>query len=160
MGLINYIVGDQFRNEKAGRVIVFPGDRRGRGYLVKSEAEESRIRAFLKMFYFAHLSILMLGNFLAMGCSTVLNHELGIRALHFYKAMGIALGIYCIIVGLPYWLLWRSYKKEFPVFTSGLDEVVISGISPGQKNRIYVGAGVIVLAILMGVALFMLVRAK
>jgi len=160
MGLINYIVGDQFRNEKAGRVIVFPGDRRGRGYLVRSEAEESRIRAFLKMFYFAHLSILMLGNFLAMGCSTVLNHELGIRALHFYKAMGIALGIYCIIVGLPYWLLWRSYKKEFPVFTSGLDEVVISGISPGQKNRIYVGAGVIVLAILMGVALFMLVRAK
>ena len=160
MGLINYIVGDQFRNEKAGRVIVFPGDRRGRGYLVRSEAEESRIRAFLKMFYFAHLSILMLGNFLAMGCSTVLNHELGIRALHFYKAMGIALGIYCIIVGLPYWLLWRSYKKEFPVFTSGLDEVVISGISPGQKNRIYVGAGVIALAILMGVALFMLVRAK
>jgi hypothetical protein len=160
MGLINYIVGSQFRNEKAGRVIVFPGDRRGRGYLVKSEAEEAKIRAFLKMFYFAHLSILMLGNFLAMEGSTVLNHELGIRALHLYKAMCIALGIYCVIVGLPYWLLWRSYKKEFPIFTSGLDEVVISGYSPGQKNRIYVGAGVAALAILLGVGVFLLVRAR
>src|ERR1700730_14154365 len=160
MGLINYIVGNQFRNEKAGRVIVFPGDRRGRGYLVKSEAEESRIRAFLKMFYFAHLSILMLGNFLAMEWSTGLNHELGIRTLHFYKAMGIALGIYCIVVGVPYLLLWKSYKKAFPNFTSGLDEVVISRNRPGQKTRIYIGAGVAFLAILMGIALFMLVRAK
>ena len=160
MGLINYIVGNQFRNEKAGRVIVFPGDRRGRGYLVKSEAEESKIRAFLKMFYFAHLSILMLGNFLAMEWSTGLNHELGIRTLHFYKAMGIAVGIYCIVVGVPYLLLWRSYKKEFPVFTSGLDEVVIWGNSPGQKTLIYIGAGVAALAILLGVGVFLLVRAR
>jgi len=160
MGFINYIVGNQFRNEKAGRVIVVPGDRRGRGYLVKSEAEESRIRAFLKMFYFAHLSILMLGNFLAMEWSTGLNHELGIRALHFYKAMGIAVGIYCIVVGVPYLLLWRSYKKAFVSFTSGQDEVMVSGKSPGQQTRIYVAAGVAAFAILLAVGVFLLVRAK
>jgi len=160
MGFINYIVGNQFRNEKAGRVIVFPGDRRGRGYLVKSEAEESRIRAFLKMFYFAHLSILMLGNFLAMEWSTGLNHELGIRTLHFYKAMGIAMGIYCIVVGVPYLLLWRSYKKAFPSFTVAQDEVVVSGNAPGQKTLIYIRAGVAALAILLAVGVFLLVRAR
>jgi len=46
MGLINYLVGAQFRDEKAGRVIVFPGDRRGRGYVVKSEADESKSDPF------------------------------------------------------------------------------------------------------------------
>ncbi len=160
MGLINYLVGAQFRDEKAGRVIVFPGDRAGRGYVVKSEAEESRIRAFLKMFYFAHLSILMLGNFLAMEWSTGLNHELGRPALHFYRAMGIAAVIYFLVTGLPYWLLWRAYKKAFVSFTSAQDEVLVSGKAPGQQKLIRIAVAVGALAILLAVAGFVLVRAK
>ena len=160
MGLINYLVGAQFRDEKAGRVIVFPGDRRGRGYVVKSEADESKIRSFLKMFYFAHLSILMLGNFLAMEWSTGLNHELGRPALHFYRAMGIAVGIYCIVVGVPYLLLWKSYKKAFVSFSSAQDEVVVSGKAPGQQTPIVIGAAVIALAVLLAAAVFLLTRAK
>ena len=160
MGLINYLVGAQFRDENAGRVIVFPGDRAGRGYVVKSEAEESRIRAFLKMFYFAHLSILMLGNFLAMEWSTGLNHELGRPAAHFYRAMGIGVGIYFVVVGVPYLLLWRSYKKAFVSFTAAQDEVLVSGKSPGQQTQIYVGAGVAAFALLLAIGVFLLVRAK
>jgi hypothetical protein len=160
MGLINYLVGAQFRDENAGRVIVFPGDRRGRGYVVRSEAEESRIQSFLKMFYFAHLSILMLGNFLAMEWSTSLNHELGRPAAHFLRAMSIAVGIYCIVVGVPYWLLWRSYKKAFVSFASAQDEILVSGNAPGQQTRIFIAAAVIALAALIAVALFVLVRPK
>jgi hypothetical protein len=160
MGLVNYLVGAQFRDEKASRVIVFPGDRPGRGYIVKSEVDESRIRSFLKMFYFAHLSILMLGNFLAMEWSTGLNHELGRPALHFYRAMGIAVGIYCIVVGVPYWLLWRSYKKAFVGFTSAQDEILVSGKPPGQQTRIFIAAAVIAMAALLAAALFVLTRAK
>jgi hypothetical protein len=160
MGLVNYLVGAQFRDEKAGRVIVFPGDRRGRGYVVRSESEESRIRSFLKMFYFAHLSILMLGNFLVIEWSTGLNHELGRPAEHFLRAMGIAVGIYCIVVGVPYWLLWRSYKKAFVSFTSAQDEVSVSGKSPGQKTQIYFAAGVAAFAFLLAIGVFLLVRAK
>jgi len=160
MGLIGFMVSANFRDEKAGRVIVFPGDRRGRGYVVKSEAEESRIRSFLKMFYFAHLSILMLGNFLAMEWSTGLNHELGRPAAHFYRAMGIGVGIYFVVVGVPYLLLWRSYKKAFVSFTAAQDEVLVSGKSPGQKTQIYVGAGVGAFAILLAIGVFLLVRAK
>jgi len=160
MGFTDYLVGAQFRDEKAGRVVVFPGDRRGRGYVVKSEAEESRIRAFLKMFYFAHLSILMLGNFLAMDWSTGLNHEFGRPALHLYRAIGAGVGIYCIVVGVPYLLLWKSYKKAFVSFTSAQDEVLVSGKSPGQQTQIYIGAGVAAFAILLAIGVFLLVRAK
>src|SRR4029077_5428472 len=129
-------------------------------YVVKSEADESKIRSFLKMFYFAHLSILMLGNFLAMEWSTGLNHELGRPALHLYRAMGIAVGIYCIVVGVPYLLLWKSYKKAFVSFSSAQDEEVVSGRSPGQQTPIVIGAAVIALAVLLAAAVFLLTRAK
>ena len=54
MALLDSIVSANFRSENTGRVVVFPGDRRHRGYLVKSPAEELKIRSFLKMFYGAH----------------------------------------------------------------------------------------------------------
>jgi hypothetical protein len=160
VGLIDFMVGANFRDDKAGRVVVFPGDRPGRGYVVKSEAEESRIRAFMKMFYFAHLSILMLGNFLAIEWSTGLNHELSRPAAHIYRAMGIAALIYFVVMGIPYWLLWRTYKKAFVSFTSVQDELMVSGKSPGQQTRIYVAAGVAAFAILLAVGVFLLVRTK
>src|SRR6202045_4255504 len=74
MGLVDSIVGKGFRDEKAGRVVVFAGDRRNRGYVVKSAAEELKIRSFLKMFYFAHLSILLLGGLLANAWSIFFVH--------------------------------------------------------------------------------------
>jgi hypothetical protein len=49
MGLLDSIVGQCFRDEKAGRVVVFTGDRRNRGYLVKSTDQELKIKAFLKV---------------------------------------------------------------------------------------------------------------
>src|SRR5437879_244140 len=58
MTLVDSLVDACFRNEKAGRVVIFPGDRRNRGYVVKSEADEQKIRSFLKMFFCAHLDSL------------------------------------------------------------------------------------------------------
>jgi hypothetical protein len=48
MGFLDSVVGQYFRDEKAGRVVAFPVDRRIRGYVVRSESEELKIRAFLK----------------------------------------------------------------------------------------------------------------
>jgi hypothetical protein len=52
MALLDFIVDANFRSEAVGRVVVFPGDRRHRGYVVKSQAEELKIRSFLRMFYY------------------------------------------------------------------------------------------------------------
>jgi hypothetical protein len=54
-----------------------PGDRRKRGYLVTSDADELKIRSFLQMFFSAQLSILVLGYFLASEWSREIYHALG-----------------------------------------------------------------------------------
>jgi hypothetical protein len=160
MGLLDSIVGKSFRDEQTGRVVVFTGDRRHRGYVVKSESDELKIRSFLKMFYFAHFSILLLGMMLANAWSTFFAnlHEFGSPAAHILRTSGIYLGIYSVVVGLPYFLLWRSYKKALSGFVSVQDEVLVSGKSPARQPWIAL-AGLTVL-LLAGLMLFYLVRAK
>lgn len=162
MGFLDSIVGRSFRDEKAGRVVVFSGDRRGRGYLVKSEAEELKIRSFLKMFLFAHLSILLLGMLVANAWSTfVINlQEFGRPAEHLLRSEGISLGIYAVVVLLPYFLLWRSYKKALPSFVSVQDEVVVSGRNRARQPWTVAALIAFGALLLLGVILVLLVRAK
>ncbi len=148
MALLDSIVGASFRDEKAGRVVVFTGDRRTRGYLVRSESEELRIRSFLKMFYSAHFSILFFGYFLASEWSRDIYRALGKPEAHFFRAICISLGVYSLVVGVPYFLVWRSYKKAFVSFASPQYEVLISGRRAGrQRILILVAAGLIVLGL-------------
>ena len=119
MGLMDSIVSKAFRNEPAGRVVVFSGDRQG--YMVRSEADELKIKSFLKMFYFAHFYLLILGMMLANAWSMFfINLEgMGRPAHHMLRSQAIAFGVYCLVVGLPYLLLWRSFKKAKLSFVSG-----------------------------------------
>lgn len=162
MGVLDAFISGAFRDEPAGRVVVFSGDRRNRGYVVRSEAEELKIKSFLKMFYFAHFCILVLGMMLANACSTFVIHleEMGRPVEHMVRNMGIEVGAYCLVVGLPYVLLWRSYKKALPSFVSLQDEVVVSGQSKRQQQwkLILLISGLALL--MMAVGLVLLVRAK
>jgi hypothetical protein len=156
MGLLDLLIRPCFRDEKVGRVVTFPGDRRNRGYVVRSEAEELKIRAFLKMFFCAHASILLLGGLLASGWSTDLRHVLNRQSTHVFRTEGIFLGIYLLVVGVPYFLVWRSYKKAFVSFISPQDEVLVSGKRPRQQQ--VVGMIVFAIAILLGVILLILTK--
>jgi hypothetical protein len=160
MALLDSIVGKSFRDEKAGRVVVFTGDRRNRGYVVKSESEELKIRSFLKMFYFAHFSILLLGMLVANAWSTFIIHihAFGRPDAHVLRTVGIFLTIYTLLVGVPYFLLWRSYKKARLNFVSAQDEVLVSGMS-AERHAWIVLAGLTALA-LATLAFFYLLRTK
>lgn len=148
MSLLDTIVGANFRTESAGRVVVFPGDRRHRGFLVKSPSDELKIKSFLKMFFCAHMSILLLGCLLASGWSHDLNYALGRPALHLYRAIGIALAIYLVVVGVPYFFVWSSYKKALLNFVSPEDEVLVPrSRAGGQPAFILIAAGVVMLAL-------------
>jgi hypothetical protein len=149
MALLDSIVSANFRSENAGRVVVFPGDRRHRGHLVKSPAEELKIRSFLKMFYGAHFSILFLGYFLSFEWSRQIYRGLGRPEEHFFRAICISLGVYLLVAGLPYFLLWSSYKKAFVSFVSPEDEVSVSGGRAARPRilALIVGAALIVLAL-------------
>jgi len=159
MALLDQIVDGYFRDEKAGRVVIFPRRFHSRGYVVRSEAEELRIRSFLKMFYFAQVSILLLGYCLAYESSRELSYALGNPARHLLRSGGIFLGICSLVMGVPYWLLWRSYKKEFLSFVSVEDDVVLSGKSNGPRHW-SVSAALMALAILLLLGALFLVRSR
>ena len=162
MGVLDAVISGAFRDEPAGRVVVFSGDRQNRGFVVRSEADELKIKSFLKMFYFAHFYILILGMMLANAWSTFVIHleGMGRPAGHMVRNTSIAVGVYCVVVGLPYALLWRSYKKALPSFVSPQDEVVVSDQSKRQQQwkLVLVILGLALLVI--GVGLALLVRAK
>jgi hypothetical protein len=148
MAVLDSIVSANFRSEKAGRVVVFPGDRRNRGYVVRSESEELKIRSFLKMFYSAHFSILLLGYFLAFEWSRAIYRALGRPEAHMFRAMCITMGVYLLVAGVPYFLLWRSYKKAFVSFVLPEDEVLVAGRRPErQRIFIFIAAGLILLGL-------------
>jgi len=162
MGLLDHIVSQSFRDEEVGRVVVFTADRRHRGYLVKSEADERKIKSFLKMFLSAHFSILILGYFLGSAWSMELNYALGRPAAHLYRTFGIALGVYSVVVGLPYFLLWRSYKKSLLSFVSPQDEVYVSGKRAGRRSRFEIAALAVFgfATLILGGVILYLVRAR
>jgi hypothetical protein len=161
MGFLDSIVARSFLDQKAGRVVVFSGDRRNRGYLVKSEAEELKIKSFLKMFYFANLSILLLGMLTTNAWSGFLitSQAFDRPAAHLVRIGSIFLGIYSLVVGLPYFLLWRSYKKSISSFVSAQDEVLVSGKNPAGVSWIAIALFALAL-IILAVAIFFVVRAK
>ena len=156
MGLIDALVSRSFRETPAGRVVVFSGDPRKRGYLVISPADEQRIRSFLKMFYFADLSILSLGILLS-GCASWFAYGSYDRpAHHLLGSVSIFVAIYCLVVGLPYALLWRAYKRALPSFTDPADEVSLTGINaPGRQWILLAVAGfaLLILAVILVLAL-------
>jgi len=162
MGVLDAVISGAFRDEPAGRVVVFSGDRRNRGFVVRSEVDELKIKSFLKMFYFAHFYILILGMMLANAWSTFVIHleGMGSPAGHMVRNVSIAVGVYCLVVGLPYVLLWRSYKRALPSFVSSQDEVVVSQQSKRQQQwkLVLVILGLALLA--MAAGLVFLVRAK
>lgn len=163
MGLLESIVDRSFRDEKAGRVVVFQGDRRNRGYVVRSEGDELRIRSFLRMFYFAHFAILLLGMLLANAWSLFVTELqlFGRPAKHLLPNVAMFLLVYLLVVGLPYFFLWRSYKASLANFVSPQDEVLASGTPAGRQPWAAIALVMCgTLIILLGAILFLLVRAK
>ena len=155
MGILGAVVDPCFRDDKKGRVVVFPGDGRKRGYLVKSDGDEQKIRAFLQMFYSAHFAIFVLGYFLASEWSRDIYHLrlLGNPADHLLRSGMISGGVFLVVVGLPYFLLWRSYKNTRMSFVSAEDEVLVTVGRPRQSMQwrfLAIGLVIAGLAILLG----------
>lgn len=152
MSLLDLVVDTNFRSQPIGRVVVFPGAY-DRGYVVKSTIEELKIRSFLKMYYFAHFSVLSLGFLLTYGSSTMLAYALGRPAKHFVRDLAISFGISTLVLGFPYLSLRRLYKNSFLSFVSVDDEVVMPVEGARQQLRFVIG-GICVLvlvAVMLGI---------
>jgi len=158
MGLLDSIASRSFRDDPVGRVVVFGGGVRGRGYLVKSKADELKIKSFIKMFIFAELSIQMLGLWLTLAWIGQYSDARD-RAAHLLRAICVFAGVYSVIVILPLLLLWRSYKKERFSFVSAEDEVLVTSKRPRDQQFFQVVA-LIAIAILVLIGVIFLIRFK
>ena len=160
MGFIDFIVNRSFRDEPQGRVVVFNGVGRGQGYLVQSASEEQRIRAFLKMYLFAELAIQMLGTLLVAGWLANLFGAAGAPTLERELTRGGAfLAAYALIVGLPFFFLWRAYRQAVFSFVSPADAVPLGPRPMDRAQRILL-AIIGLLVIVIAFTIFALVRAR
>ena len=162
MGLLDSIVSQAFRNAPTGRMVVFSGGGRNRGYIVRSASDELKIKSFLKMFYIAYFAILWLGMMVANGCSTFIIHldVMGRPAAHMLRSMCIALGVYCVVVGLPFIYLWRTYRKAILGFVSTQDEVLLADGAAARQRRIAALVLITLGFLVLALAIFWLIRAK
>ena len=160
MGLLDSLVSRSFTKEKAGLVVVFPEDRRSRGYIVQSQSDERKIRSFLKLFYVARSSVVLFGIWLASESSRDLNNALGRPEEHVLRSAGVVLGAYLLLAAAPYMLLRRVYGKAIAYFVSAQDEVVVaSGRANGRRGMVLIGVGTLVIAMVTLFA-FHLIRGK
>lgn len=161
MSFLDTVVGQAFRNDKAGRVVVFTGDRKNRGYIVRSETDELKIKSFLKMFYFAHFSIFLLGSCLTYAWSIFLVdlHVFRRASEDFVRIFAFFLGINCILVWIPDFLLWRSYRRALSNFVSAQDQVEVASWPANQRWK-FVVLGIMAAALGILVATLWLVRSK
>jgi hypothetical protein len=162
MGLLDSMVSQAFRDGQTGRVVVFSGDRRNRGYLVRSRSDELKIKSFLKMFYFAYFAIFWLGMMVANGCSTFIIHldGMGRPTEHMLRCVGIALGVNLVVVGLPFVGLWRTYKKAILGFVSVQDEVLVSDNAGMRQGRTATLVLLALVLLMLGLGIFFLIRVK
>jgi hypothetical protein len=162
MGLLGSLVSQTFRDGRTGRVVVFSGYRRNRGYVVRTLCDELKIKSFLKMFYFAYFAIFSLGIMVANGCSTFIIHldGMGRPAEHMLRDVGVALGVNSIVVGLPFVALWRTYKKAIFGFVSVQDELLVSDDAVMPQRRAATLALIAMGLSMLGLGIYFLVRVK
>ena len=69
--------------------------------------------------------------------------------------MLIFVAIYCLVVGLPYVLLWRAYKRALTTFSVPADEVSLTGTEARGRQWILlavVGFVLLILAVILVLA--------
>jgi len=157
MGLLDSIVDRHFAKGPDGQVILRHPAASKRSYLIGSKADESKLRAFFKVFYFGHLSITVLGFLLAGAWSQAINYEWGRPSAHMLRTMVVTACTFALVYGLPELLLWRILRAGLSSFTEGLEETR----APAPPVRVWPAAIALgALAILLAIAVLFLIQAR
>jgi hypothetical protein len=119
--------------------VVFSGDSRKQGYRLKTAVEEQKVRSFLKLFHFAQLYLLVFGALLSQICASwLIEASFDRPARHVLGAIGMFLAVYTLVVGLPYFFLWRTYKHAVASFTDTADAVSLVGASAPRRSWVLI----------------------
>ena len=105
------------------------------------------------MFYFAHLFILVVGIPLSQVFASWFAYGSYERPVHHLLGIvSISVAIYSLVVGVPYALLWREYKRALTCFIDPAEEVSLTGINAPRRQWILlavVGFALLILAAIL-----------
>jgi hypothetical protein len=160
MSFLDVAVAPAFRDEQAGRVVVPVGLRRRRGYLVRSSADEHKIRAFLKLFVFAQMTIQTLGTVAAFGTANVGRQWNQAATVHDVIVMAASFVVaYALFAVLPLLLLFATYRQALASFFSAQDEVPVGPAPLGQARWLFIAA-VAGVTLLLALGIWLAIRAR
>jgi hypothetical protein len=160
MSFLDVAVAPAFRDEAAGRVVVPIGLRRRRGYLVRSSADEHRIRAFLKLFLFAQMAIQTLGMLAAFGVTNLGRQWNQAATAHDVIVMVVSFVVaYGLLAILPLVLLFATYRRALSSFFSAQDEVAV-GPAPMAQARWLLVATMLGITLLLAIGVWLAIRAR
>jgi hypothetical protein len=160
MSFLDVAVASAFRDEQAGRVVVPVGLRRRCGYLVRSSADEHKIRAFLKLFLFAQMTIQTLGLVAAFGVANVGRQWNQAATLHDVIVMALSFVVaYALLAILPLVLLFATYRHALASFFSAQDQVPV-GPAPVAHARWLAIAAVGAVTLLLALGIWLAIRAR
>jgi hypothetical protein len=114
-------------------VAQYAGLKRGRDW--EWQAENIPTREFIDVEALRTPLTLISVLLLSQGCASWFAYGSYDRpAHHLLGSVSIFVAIYCLVVGLPYALLWRAYKRALPSFTDPADAVSLTGTNaPGRQ---------------------------
>lgn len=160
MSFLDVAVAPAFRDEQAGRVVVPFGLRRRRGYLVRSSADEHKIRAFLKLFVFAQMTIQTLGMLAAFGVANVGRQWNQATTLHDVIVMALSFVVaYALLAVLPLVLLFATYRRALASFFSAQDEVPVGPAPLAQARRLLIAA-IAGITLLLALGIWLAIRVR
>jgi hypothetical protein len=161
MGFFDRGIDSFFRDQAGERVVVLNVTGRSRGYRVASAAEEAKIKAFLRMYLFAQMSIQLLGLFATFGWVQDVRLAFG-RAVRWSDLLAPAaeiLIVYCVFVIVPLIFLWRAYRRGLVSFVAPDDEVPLSALPLRAAARLWLAAA-LGLTLLLGILIVLAVRRR
>jgi hypothetical protein len=162
-GVLDHLARYRFLTDSSGRLAVFPFGSRRPGYYVDA-ADETKIKALVKIYVVAAALINVVGSVAALGFTQALVADERSAPLRSQLEFGLVVYVISalLLYLLPALLLWKVYKGAVTEVCSSLTAVESDSVremkplpTPFPAVLILISAGAFVL--LVGVALMLLV---
>lgn len=121
---IDYQVECQFRKDPAGRVVFFPFGAKKQGYFLESQADEEKIKTYLRKYRGTAMVISLLVSPSIYVPNLLLDLYGSTRQMHSRLTTLLELSVFVMVVFLAFsWTQWVSYKQAMLSFTTTLTEI-------------------------------------
>lgn len=160
-GWIDQAIALRFRKDASGRLVFLPFGPRKPGYYADAPSDEPKLKSLVKMYTVAAALINLMGSLgsYAITQATVVHN----RSVPLAKELENALAAYSIsvlvLLILPAWLLWKTYRGLIKELCASLSPVGPESIRemekpslPFRRRLIIISVGLMIVGLAIAVA--------